>query len=164
MPTPKTPITLHDSPIRLVLQLIVISLLFGVLYLAISVTSEFYPAFDDTQVLGSFLTLDFVVFISLLLLQQCVTLYLLLKWVKLTYAFDDVEFNVQKGIIFRRITTVPLDKITSVKQDQSPLGRLFDYSTIRISIINQPDPVVVPYMTQPRQTLSLLGFAEDGCQ
>ena len=35
MPTPNTHFTLHDSPIGLVLQIILISLVFGVLYLGI---------------------------------------------------------------------------------------------------------------------------------
>ena len=163
MPTPNTHFTLHDSPIGLVLQIILISLVFGVLYLGISIAGEMFPAFDDTLILGDFLTADFIVFISLVLLQQGITLYLLLRWLRLTYTFDDKELIVRRGAFFRKTMTVPFEKIISVEQHQTPLGHLFDYSTITLSLLGASNRIVIPYMTQPKQVLKLLGLAEGVC-
>ena len=121
-----------------------------------------YPAFDDTVVLGNFLTADLVTFVGLVLLQQGITFFLLLKWMHLTYTFDDKELIVRKGALFRKTMSIPFDKISSVEQHQSPVGRLFHYSTINISLLSKPNFVVIPYMPQPEQVLRLLGLAEEG--
>ena len=40
MTTPNTNLVLHDTPIRLVLQVVMISLLFSILYLIISIAGD----------------------------------------------------------------------------------------------------------------------------
>ncbi len=154
------PLILHDTPIRLVLKIITVSLIFSLLFLATALVSGRYPAFDD----GVFLrviTYDVFTFVILVIVQQIITLLLLLQWLKRYYTVDREGITVTEGIIFRKQTTIPAGQIRTIARSQDWLARKLHYGTITIELINKPQAVVMPYLTHPEQVIASLNIQEN---
>jgi uncharacterized membrane protein YdbT with pleckstrin-like domain len=143
-------------PIRLVVKIVALSLIFGFAYLIVAALSSYYPKFDNSE-FWELISCDIATFVSLVILQQIIVLYWLLKWIKRSYKFEENEFVVEEGIISRKEVTIPIQNIKLITQDQDWIGKILNYSTITISLINQPKAVVMPYMTNPEQIMERLG-------
>ncbi|MBT3835260.1 PH domain-containing protein [Candidatus Peribacteria bacterium] len=149
-------IVLRDAPIRLVVKIVTLSLVFSFAYLIVALLSSYYPSFDNSK-FWTFVSYDIATFVSLVIMQQIIIFYWLLKWIKRSYRFEENEFVVEEGIIFRKEITIPIQNIKLITQDQDWIGKILNYSTITISLINQPKAVVMPYMTNPEQVMERLG-------
>lgn len=155
---PKT-LIIHDSPIRLVLKIVVLSLIFCAIYLVVALVSSHYPPFDD-GVLFEFITYDILTFSILVALQQIITLILLLQWLKRYYSIDVEGITLTEGIIFQKQTTIPAGQIRTITQRQDWIARQLHYGTISIELINRPLAIVLPYLAHPQQVIDSLNIQE----
>jgi len=156
-----SPIVLRDTPIRLVLKIIILSLLCSILFLCVALAGEFYPVFDNA-LLWDIVEYDVATFALLVFIEQAIILYWLRRWIARFYTFDDAALSVTDGVLFRREIVIPLERINMVTQCQDWIGRFFRYSTISISLLNQSNVVTMPHMTNPEQVMRYLGWEEGG--
>ncbi|OGJ54028.1 hypothetical protein A2880_02145 [Candidatus Peribacteria bacterium RIFCSPHIGHO2_01_FULL_49_38] len=126
------------------------ALLFSILFLFIALAGELYPAFDSALLWGT-LEYDVATFALFVLIEQAIILYWLRCWIARFYAFDGATLTVTDGVLFRKKIVIPLERINVVTQCQDWIGRFFHYSTITVSLINQPNAVTMPHMTNPEQ-------------
>lgn len=153
-------LTIHDSPIRLVLKIVSLSLIFSVIYLVTALVSSSYPKFDD-GILLNYITYDILTFTILVILQQLITLLLLLQWLKRYYSIDHEGITVTEGVFFRKQTTIPAGHIRTITQHQDWIARQLHYGTIHIELINHPEAVVIPYLAHPEQVIASLDIQEN---
>ncbi len=156
---PNKTLVIHDSPIRLVIRIIALSLIFSLLYLAVALISSNYPAFDD-GVLLELITYDIIVFTVLVILQQIIALILLMQWLKRYYTIDTEGITLIEGVFFRKNTTIPASHIRTITRSQDLIARQLHYGTITIELINRPEALVMPYLTHPDQVIKHLNIQE----
>ena len=142
------------------LKIIILSLLFSILFLFIALAGELYPAFDSA-LLWDILEYDVATFALFVIIEQTIILYWLRCWIARFYTFDGAALTVTYGVLFRRKIVIPLERIHMVTQCQDWIGRFFHYSTITISLLNQPNVVTMPHMTNPEQVMRYLGWGEE---
>jgi hypothetical protein len=53
-----------------------------------------------------------------------------LAWPFWRVSFTDKRLLIIRGILWRRVTSIPLDRVVNVRLSRSPLGRLLDYGTL----------------------------------
>ena len=149
------PIIIRDTPIRLVIWIVIYQIIFSSIYLIVALISGSYVAFDEGLLLN-IITYDLFTFIVLVLLQQIITMYLLLRWIHRLYKFQEYDLILTEGIFPKKTMKIPHRSIKTIKSHKSLLGRIFNYGTITIALINQPKAVVIPYMTNPDQVIKYL--------
>ena len=65
------------------------------------------------------------------------------KYLTLRYTILDDKLIVMRGLIFRRIRTIPVDKIQNIDLVQNPLHRLMGVAEVRIETASGTDPEAV---------------------
>lgn len=65
------------------------------------------------------------------------------RYFTLRYKIDDGELIVKKGLIFRRVRTVPINRIQNMDLLQNPLHRLFNVAEVRVETASGTEPEAV---------------------
>jgi len=123
--------TIKQSPILLVMRIIVLFVFFNCAYLGIAFASDYYEGFNS-ELVFNVIAYDTMVIFLVMVFQVILTLYLFLKWFSESYTLKEGYIIHRWGILLIRERRFKLDNVESITYVQSILGRIFQYGTIQI--------------------------------
>lgn len=108
---------------------------FVFLYPIVVILNE-VPTNEFLNSLGIYFLLYFVIFLPL------GYLYARLSYDNYLYELKDEGFRKESGVIWKRYTTIPYERIQNVDIYRGPIARLFGVSDLQIQTAGQSRPVI----------------------
>lgn len=143
----------RESPLLLVLKIIILEFIFGVLYAVISWIDS-YGAIQNSEniseTLSQLVNNDVVMSIIIFLIQILITFYLFFAWYYKTYTLANQELFVQWGVFVRRNNTYVLKSLEYVKYEQSFIAAWFNFGHIIIKDAFMAQEIKLPFIDNPK--------------
>ena len=157
MPTPihANTITLRQTPVLLILKLIIVFLLFDLAFLAVAFISDSVESFNN-GVAWNVIAYDTLSYVVLIVLQIGIALLLMTIWYRETFSAQQGFLVHRKGLILTYEKSFNLSSMRSVTHSQTLFGKLFQYGTITLNPLNQSEKFQLPGIPEPELFIRLL--------
>lgn len=119
------PFVTRKTPVLLTIRIIAAFFGLELIYILL----RLLPETEGSINLGSFW-----VFLIVFGLQVLLVSYLTLRWAVETYEIHKKDIHYKRGILFRHEETYPYNNMQSITCDQSPLGRIYHYGSVKLFI------------------------------
>jgi uncharacterized membrane protein YdbT with pleckstrin-like domain len=147
----KTPYSgpIHESVFPLSIKLFILQLLVGLSLVTINIA-----LFGLIEYAGSDTFLIIMLSICQILLQlfnAALVIYIILQWSSTTYVITPNAIEIRRGIAQIVTTKYKIEATDYIEVDQSLLGRLLGYGTIKIHNPSLQNDILIPNIPDPYQ-------------
>ncbi len=149
-------VTIKRSPIVLIRTLVAIeALAFAGYLLAVALGNYKYELYTNL-LLSSILPYQIAKLFLLSGAQLVITIYAFFRWYYESYTFRPGEISYARGVVFKKITTVPLDKTTSLTLSSGPVGKLLHYGSIHVKNSSFFNSLFIRDISYPQKNMAII--------
>jgi hypothetical protein len=120
---------IRQNPVILVFKVALLSVLFNISYLIVTLASEYIDTFAEASI-NNVVGYDTVFMIVLIVLQSVIGVWLVLSWLRDVYVVDQGMLVHKTGILFAREDRFHMTGLENISYTQSFWGRMLQYGDV----------------------------------
>ena len=150
----RSPIIIKKSPIAIVKNFLLLQSA-AVAAFFIASTSAHYAKIYRSLPFSDFISFHIAEALFIFLIETGIVFFIFFRWYRESYQVRNGEVIHARGVLYRNRMTIPLENIASVTHNQSPLGKLTRYGTVRLVSIDK-QRILFKDIPEPQEYVDLL--------